>query len=319
MRGKMGNYSDLRATLLALAGDQSVIVINRSLVQFAGSLEGGILLGQLLYWTPRSDGGWIAKSRSEWAEELCISAYQVRKAQQALEQMGVLQTKLEKWQGAPTLHYRLDMETLVVEWKRWISQMDLAKPTNELDETDKSHGFGETDKSITETTETTPDNMHDSDDFIALFGPVQGSSEPPPRRTAEEYRQEVARSLQSVQHPPWWDYGAESNVMSKFLNAHPNYRRAIRHLLYELEHSFGLVPPWGRIKPMKRWLQGALECARTAEVPVVLAAARRLRENDMTVAEPWSLVKTASAIAAEDRSEAVIEMELEINGVNTDG
>lgn len=128
----MTDYPDIRATLLALAGTQNRIVIDKAFVQFTGSLEAAILLSQLLYWTPRAGrpDGFIAKSSKEWASELFLSEYAIRKAREHLENMGILETKVMRWNGSPTLHYRIKMDELINRWNRWISQLDFAKSQN---------------------------------------------------------------------------------------------------------------------------------------------------------------------------------------------
>jgi hypothetical protein len=150
---RMTKYQDIRSTLLALAGNENAIVVHKAFVEFTGGLEAGMMLGQLLYWTPRAkrNDGFIAKSYEEWSDELCLTQYGVRKAKKVLEEMGVLETKLKKWDGAPTIHYRLDMDELDHKWICWIRKMETTKSEN---------GNAENSESITETTSENTSNTH---------------------------------------------------------------------------------------------------------------------------------------------------------------
>ena len=83
-------YSDLVLSLITLSGGKDdVIVVHKSFVKFTGSLESGMLLGQMLYWTPRAvaRGNWIAKTDREFQEELSLSRYALRQARATLEEM----------------------------------------------------------------------------------------------------------------------------------------------------------------------------------------------------------------------------------------
>jgi hypothetical protein len=151
-------YPNLIQTMLALApnGD-NVVIVARAFVEFTGSLEAGLFLSQMLYWTPRAKrpDGFIAKSDEEWQEELCLTRYGVRKARKTLEEMEVLETKLKKWDGAPTTHYRLDQTELHKQWIDWIDTNDCPNSDNPTSDPEQS---------LTETTpETTSDTTTDDE------------------------------------------------------------------------------------------------------------------------------------------------------------
>jgi hypothetical protein len=151
----MSDYADLAVTLIALAGNQNVVTVRKAFVDFTGSLEAGMLLDQLLYWTPRASrkDGFIAKSNKELRDELCLTDYAIRRARKELEELGVLETMVKKWGGAPTVHYRLDLEALNRKWICWIQQIDSLKSTNP---------FVENNKSLTETTTETESETTDN-------------------------------------------------------------------------------------------------------------------------------------------------------------
>lgn len=161
--------SPITSALIAMSGQDNVITIYRPFVEFTGSYEGAALLSQLLYWTPKSKmGGWIAKSDAEFSHELCITPYGLRKARTELEAMGVLKTMLKKFNGAPTLHYFIDLEILEDKFSAYIDgarfyENDKSILRNQqMDFANSQNGFDEFDKSLTETTsETTSENDDD--------------------------------------------------------------------------------------------------------------------------------------------------------------
>jgi hypothetical protein len=103
----------LSALIVANAGTENIIAVNRFYVDLTGGLETALLLSQIIYWSDRAtmDDGWFAKTYEEWEKEICLSKYQVSKSAKALEKFGV-ETKVKKFKGSPTVHYRLDLPTL---------------------------------------------------------------------------------------------------------------------------------------------------------------------------------------------------------------
>lgn len=140
-------------TLIALSGQAEVIVIRRAFVNFTDDLDAGMMLGQLLYWTPRAKlpGGWIAKSDKDWSQELCLKRYSVRKARKILLDRDLIETKIARFDGAPTVHYRIKTDSLREQWIVWIQTMDYSKSNNRLSE-NKQTGLSEIEQSLTETT-----------------------------------------------------------------------------------------------------------------------------------------------------------------------
>jgi hypothetical protein len=158
----------LTQTLISLSGDQNVLVIRRPFVEFTGSLEAAIMLNQLLYWSDKTKTGWIAKGDQEFAEELCLTIYGVRKGKEALQRMGFLETKIKKFNGTPTTHYRLDLQHLTENWTLWIQKVDSAKSQSPLSENDES---------ITETTTEIIPEITNNDSADASSSPA-GDDDP---------------------------------------------------------------------------------------------------------------------------------------------
>lgn len=84
------------------------------LARALGSIEAALFWQQCYYWrdkTKRSDG-FFYKTQKEFEEETTISAYQQKKIRTKLVKLGVLEEKKMKANGAPTIHYRVNIETM---------------------------------------------------------------------------------------------------------------------------------------------------------------------------------------------------------------
>lgn len=113
--------SDLMDSLMMLVGQDNAIVIHRAIVEFTGDFESALLLGQLIYWTPRSKmDGWIAKTYSEWQDEIYLSEYAVRKATKILVSMGIVETDVRRFAGSPTVHYHILPQKLHERWMLFV-------------------------------------------------------------------------------------------------------------------------------------------------------------------------------------------------------
>lgn len=101
--------SQITDLITQLVGQSNVLTIHVAMIDATGSIDAALFLSQLLYWSDRGSlsGGWIAKTYEDWYSEIRLSKYEVSKAAKTLADAGV-QTKLAKWNGAPTVHYRID-------------------------------------------------------------------------------------------------------------------------------------------------------------------------------------------------------------------
>lgn len=297
-------------SLIALSGQEGVIVIRKPFVRFAGSLEAGLLLGQLLYWTPRAriPGQWIAKTDADFSDELCLSSYAVRKARKLLEDREILQTTVRKFAGNPTVHYRLDLDELQKQWVGWLSQMDIV---------DSQERSCENAKTLTETTTeitTLPDfekksKTPDTDWIEALENsPAPPRMTTPPGMTPEEYQLQRTRAA-SVRgaakraNEPWRAWGTQSPTVT-------NWRRedvplaAIQKAGYLIETQFGLAPLWGNQARVKAWLAQLATLYQVArgDMSAIKQAGIKLRANGMTIKGPASLEGTVIDMLARRRT-----------------
>ena len=152
--------NNMLKSLLALTSRDSVIVVHRHLVYFTGSLEAAMMLSQLMYWTERATlaDGWIAKSDSEFKDELHLTRYSVRTAREKLEELMLVKTEKRMFSGRMTLHYQLNYQRLVDLWGDYINEKGhYAKTDSGIDHSPKTDMYlSENGQSITEsTTETT--------------------------------------------------------------------------------------------------------------------------------------------------------------------
>lgn len=110
----MSNLQSLKLLISKMSGNENHLTVNTTFVHFMNSLEGGVFLSQLVYWsdkTKRTDG-YFYKTYEEWTNEICISKHAVMKNVSKLKDIGILETKVKKANGNPTLHYMLHYDRL---------------------------------------------------------------------------------------------------------------------------------------------------------------------------------------------------------------
>jgi len=114
---------NLKDRILRHASNENTIPLHPPLVRFMGSLQGGVVLSQLLYWTARAEGrhslpdGAVAKSDRELGDECCISRRQVQTVKNALKESDWCDVSTEYFKGSPTTCYTLDVEALEEAFK----------------------------------------------------------------------------------------------------------------------------------------------------------------------------------------------------------
>lgn len=110
----MSNYNEIKNIIHSFSGNERHITIPKIYLELTGDFNTAALLNQLVFWsdkTKRKDG-FFYKSYKEWEEEICLSQYQVSRSIKQLKEMKVVDTKLKKADGAPTIHYYVNMEVL---------------------------------------------------------------------------------------------------------------------------------------------------------------------------------------------------------------
>lgn len=137
--------------IISYSGQRKTINIPVLYLELLEDYNTAVMLNQLIYWSDRSSrtDGYFFKSYKEWNEELFLSQYQVKKAINKLKEIGLVETKLKKSYGSPTLHYKANME----EISKWImKKLDKRKSRNLIND------YQKTSYSLTEnTTKNTTD------------------------------------------------------------------------------------------------------------------------------------------------------------------
>ena len=159
---KRGDYKSAVMDLIhSVAGQANVLTIPRVLIDFMGSVEGGLLLSQIIYWQGRSShgGGWFYKTYSEWEEELCLSKYKVGKLSAQMKDKGFLATQVKKANGNPTVHYLFNCEEFERQLVNYLQKRPVPEKESKKFNFGKSKNFTndseKTSRSLTETTAET--------------------------------------------------------------------------------------------------------------------------------------------------------------------
>lgn len=107
----------IRTIISQISGQENIVVVPKLFIKLTGDLTTAVLLNQIVFYSDKSKrtDGYFYKSHKEWQEEICLTKRQVSYSTAKLKEMGLVDTKLMKANGAPTLHYKLDYDKLV-DW-----------------------------------------------------------------------------------------------------------------------------------------------------------------------------------------------------------
>lgn len=110
----MNNSDILSALIQEISGQNRILSIPRLYIDIVGNLDRALFLSQAVYWSDKGKkkGGWFYKTYEEWEDEISLSNYQVRKVVKALSNFGIIKTKVQKANGNPTVHYKVNMQAL---------------------------------------------------------------------------------------------------------------------------------------------------------------------------------------------------------------
>lgn len=97
-----------------LIGSDNILSNNILFIDFTGSHEKGQFLSQLYYWSSRTKrkDGFFAKTYDEWYSEIRIKKHSLRRYAKEFKEQGFLEIEFWKFNGVPTLHYRLNTDKL---------------------------------------------------------------------------------------------------------------------------------------------------------------------------------------------------------------
>ena len=103
-------YRGFGDAVRSISGQNKVITGSAFLTDFAGSLEAGVLLSQIIYWSDRTSDpdGWFYKSYDDWFGELKIKKKSVMGIISKLESAGIIETTVRNDpRGITKKHYRI--------------------------------------------------------------------------------------------------------------------------------------------------------------------------------------------------------------------
>lgn len=95
--------------------DSDTIVLRKSLIKIcSGSHTSALLLSQLIYWHNKYHDmeRWMKITYDEWYDQILLTKRQISYSREKLESLGLIETKLQKFNNAPSLHYRVNFEKL---------------------------------------------------------------------------------------------------------------------------------------------------------------------------------------------------------------
>lgn len=153
----MDNRQYFHSLIVSYSGQQRTINIPVLYLEIFEEYNVAVILNQLIYWSDKSKrtDGYFYKSYKEWEEEVFLSQYQVKKAIDKLKKIDLVETKLKKSNGTPTLHYKINKENLT----DWI----MKKLNNGLSK-NLINDYQKTSYSLTEnTTENTTEREKESE------------------------------------------------------------------------------------------------------------------------------------------------------------
>ncbi|QWG87405.1 conserved phage C-terminal domain-containing protein, partial [Bacillus mycoides] len=158
----MSNYNTIRTIISQISGQENIVVVPKLFVKLTGDLTTAILLNQIVFYSDKSKrtDGYFYKFHKEWEEEICLTKRQVSYSTAKLKEMGLVETKLMKANGAPTLHYKLDYDKLV----QWIvTNCNNGKSQNvTIDSNNLSQSLTEITTEITTETTTKTTTLKDN-------------------------------------------------------------------------------------------------------------------------------------------------------------
>src|SRR3990167_63928 len=136
------------------AASRDTIDVKRCYIDAAdGDLVAGVLLSQIIYWylpsrngnmsqsklTIEKDGKWwIAKKREDWWDECRISPKQFDRTSAILERLGLIDIRIFRHDGSPTIHVWLNIRNLLRSVKSILTKGysgNSPKGKNQVDQT----------------------------------------------------------------------------------------------------------------------------------------------------------------------------------------
>lgn len=187
------------------------VAFQRSFVRLGAGVTGALLLSQLIYWTNRTEDGWIYKTQEEWEDETGLTRYEQEGARKKLRSLGLL---IEQKKGLPArLFYKVDIVKLYQ--LLGVTSKDAEIPQTGMGKT-STPAAGKPANIHTEiTTEIIPPNPQEGDDANApgkpknikyqdvadAYNEILGDRLPKVQELNDKRRRQIKRLLGELHEP----------------------------------------------------------------------------------------------------------------------
>ena len=111
----MSNYEAIKALIVQTSGQKNTLTIPKIYVELTGDLTTALLLNRIAFYSNKSkrNDGFFYKTYKDWEQEILLTERQVRNSANKLKRIGLIETKIMKANGPPTVHYKLNYDKLV--------------------------------------------------------------------------------------------------------------------------------------------------------------------------------------------------------------
>mgnify|MGYP001616136034 CR=1 FL=1 len=269
----------------AIIATNRTVAFRPALVDIVGDVVTGLVLSQLLYWTPRAtvrlDGKlWVVKAASAWWEECRVTTKQARRSVDLMVDMGLVERRVEQWNGAPTTHMRIIPEVM----ERKISELSQSggETTRPGGRNDRPCGAGRSalegetidrDDGIDVDRENPLPASDDAGD-IRIFDP--STLPPPPEPTGpafEDFYAVYPRKKEPDSARKAWD-----KRMKEGVDGHEIIRGAKRHAANTAKTARNMIKYPASWLNAGGWKDGQEESASELAVRAAVEAGKRARE-----------------------------------------
>lgn len=159
------------------SGQSNILTIPRIYIELLdGDIEAALFLSQCVYWMDKTKNKYgFYKSVLEWQAEIGLSRFKVRRCSKACSQW--VSQSLHRANGAPTLHYKVDITSLSQALSDLLVSGKSENCTMDLLESEQSDLL-ESGKCLTETTQEITTEIKDS-------APARAPAEKKPKEKKE--------------------------------------------------------------------------------------------------------------------------------------
>lgn len=246
------------------AAIREIVAVRKEYCELTGELEAAALLSQIVFWhLPAASGGeklrvrdrsgnlWLAKKREDWWAEIFLTPRQVDRALALLRARGWVETARMRFDGSPTLHYRL-------RWTRLAAAVAARQKSFEFPDSDFTNPLNPIPVSGNSKTEITDRDYYPSPSSPPKEGRKKPKGRERPRKTKPD-------------HPP---VGGEPPAKPIVGGDDPSYTSAERDEIVLLLRAWYPRTPWDSI-PTLRLDRLAYLCSRRGLREISRSTVRR--------------------------------------------